>query len=156
MFRAPILKSVGLLQTISETHASTLDSFTVRIPLKPPLQRGQTLTCFLDVFPVKNHTIPNEVIDRTLSASKRFFSLPLSQKEALDIHKSPNFKGYTALLGENSNPENRGDLHEGFDLGWEEVDQRQDGKVREGDGEMSGCNVWPDGLDGFRETTLEY
>ena len=55
-----------------------------------------------------------------IEAAKKFFSLPLETKSAMDIHKTPNFKGYTALLGENTNPENRGDLHEGFDIGWEE------------------------------------
>ena len=104
---------------------------------------------------VKNHAIPESTITQTISASKRFFSLPLSQKSTLDIHKSPNFKGYTALLGENANPENRGDLHEGFDFGWEEKDSGG-GIVREGDGAMKGSNVWPEGLDGFRENVLEY
>jgi isopenicillin N synthase-like dioxygenase len=75
----------------------------------------------------------------------------------LDIHKSKNFKGYTALLGENTNPENRGDLHEGFDLGWEDPGS---GAVRslEDDGSMAGENVWPDDalLPGFRRAVLEY
>jgi isopenicillin N synthase-like dioxygenase len=74
-----------------------------------------------------------------------------------DIHKSKNFKGYTALLGENTNPENRGDLHEGFDLGWEAP---ASGTVRspEEDGAMAGQNVWPDEtlLPGFRGAVLEY
>jgi len=75
----------------------------------------------------------------------------------LDIHKSHNFKGYTPLLGENTNPENRGDVHEGFDVGWEDPDS---GIVRssEDDGSMAGENVWPDGalLPGFRRAVLEY
>lgn len=75
----------------------------------------------------------------------------------LDIRKSKNFKGYTALLAENTNSENRGDLHEGFDLGWEEPDT---GMVRslEEDGSMAGENVWPDDmlLPGFRRAVLEY
>lgn len=57
-------------------------------------------------------------------------------------------------MGENTNPENRGDLHEGFDFGWEEVGGG--GMVRDGDGVMTGGNVWPKGLPGFRETVLEY
>ena len=32
----------------------------------------------------------------------------------LDIRKTSNYKGYTALLGENTDPEGRGDLHEGL------------------------------------------
>ena len=70
---------------------------------------------------------------------------------ALDIHKSPNFKGYTALLSENSDPENRGDLHEGFDIGWEDFA----GGSRRDDGPMTGDNVWPEGIPGFRDAFLE-
>lgn len=93
-------------------------------------------------------------IAKGLAAGKRFFSLPQTTKDAMDIHKSDNFKGYTALLGENTNPENRGDLHEGFDIGWEAAD----GASRDDDGAMTGTNVWPDSstLPNFREDVLEY
>ncbi|KZO96847.1 2OG-Fe-II oxygenase [Calocera viscosa TUFC12733] len=97
-------------------------------------------------FYLKNHNIPSSTITSALSSAHQFFGLPLSKKTALDIHLSPSFKGYTALLGENTDPANRGDLHEGFDLGSE---QEQ--------GEMRG-NVWPDAasLPGFRERVMEY
>ena len=101
---------------------------------------------------VKNHSISPTTLDKTLAASKQFFGLPHSSKAPLDIHKSPNFKGYTALLGENTNPENRGDLHEGFDIGWEEMS----GSTRSDDGAMTGQNVWPEELPDFREDVLEY
>ncbi|THH30575.1 hypothetical protein EUX98_g3617 [Antrodiella citrinella] len=107
-------------------------------------------------FYVKNHSIAEDTISQATAASKRFFALPQVQKDVLDIHKSSNFKGYTALLGENANPENRGDLHEGFDIGWEARDAGEWTGLREGDGAMSGSNVWPEGLDGFRDTVLEY
>ncbi|TFK48749.1 Clavaminate synthase-like protein [Heliocybe sulcata] len=103
---------------------------------------------------IKNHGIPDEVIQGAVSAAKTFFKLPLETKMALDIHKSPNFKGYTALLGENTDPENRGDMHEGFDIGWEEVGPTS--ASREGDGTMSGSNVWPCDLPGFKEAALTY
>ena len=101
-----------------------------------------------------NHGIPEETISATVDAAKRFFELPLATKMAMDIHKSANFKGYTALLGENTNPENRGDMHEGFDLGWEEFSGK--GRGAEEDGAMGGGNVWPAGLPGFRESCLQY
>ncbi|KAF9651654.1 2OG-Fe-II oxygenase [Thelephora ganbajun] len=103
-------------------------------------------------FYVTNHGIPESVINQALDAAKGFFALPLSTKEELDIHKSPNFKGYTALLGENSNPENRGDLHEGFDVGWEDPVTLT---VRD-EGGMDGKNVWPEGLPGFRDKVMDY
>lgn len=79
--------------------------------------------------------------------------------EKLDIHKSSNFKGYTALLGENTNPENQGDLHEGFDIGWEsEFPCASSTADASGDNSMSGKNVWPDAstLPGFRKAVLAY
>lgn len=93
-------------------------------------------------------------ISKALTSGHKFFSLPQSTKDVMDIHKSTNFKGYTALLGENTNPENRGDLHEGFDIGWE----APNGSIREDDGAMTGGNVWPDPeqLPGFRDDVLEY
>nr|GAT54345.1 2OG-Fe oxygenase [Mycena chlorophos] len=99
-------------------------------------------------FYIKNHTIPEAAIADTISAAGEFFALPLDTKMALDIHKSANFKGYTALLGENTDPEGKGDLHEGFDMGWEE----------QGNNAMSGTNVWPaeSDLPGFRKRVLAY
>ena len=114
----------------------------------------QFIYTYLHESVVKNHGIPDATITDTLAAGKRFFTLPQASKAAIDIHKSTNFKGYTGLLGENTNPENRGDLHEGFDLGWEDAS----GSRRAGDGAMAGENVWPDSteLPGFREPVMEY
>ncbi|KII90513.1 hypothetical protein PLICRDRAFT_39078 [Plicaturopsis crispa FD-325 SS-3] len=105
-------------------------------------------------FYVSNHSIPNPVIACTIHQAKQFFALPDQDKLALDIHKTPNYKGYTALLGENTNAENKGDVHEGFDIGWE--DER--GGHRGEDGAMEGVNVWPDNaaLPRFREDVLAY
>lgn len=74
----------------------------------------------------------------------------------LDIHKSTNFKGYTPLLGENTDPTNRGDLHEGFDLGWETDQTISSSPPVRDDGVMSGQNVWPNGMPEFRSRVLEY
>ena len=73
----------------------------------------------------------------------------------LDIHTTPNFKGYTALLSANANPDSKGDLHEGFDIGWE-PDSAAGGSEIIADGPMSGTNVWPENLPGFQEDVLEY
>ena len=114
--------------------------------------RTMICTPALRHHPVKNHGVPEHIVSAALDAGKRFFALPQPTKDAIDIHKSSNFKGYTALLGENTDPENRGDLHEGFDIGWEDFV----GTSREDDGAMTGGNVWPEGLPGFREAVLEY
>lgn len=72
------------------------------------------------------------------------------------MHKTPNYKGYTALLDENADSTGLGDLHEGFDIGWEPNAITVEGSSLPRDGAMAGENVWPPDLPGFKETTLEY
>ncbi|KAF9019933.1 Clavaminate synthase-like protein [Hymenopellis radicata] len=107
-------------------------------------------------FYIKNHGIPEDIISAAVDAGKTFFALPDSDKMNIDIHKSENFKGYTPLLGENTDPEGRGDLHEGFDLGWE--DDAAAAASSRYEGEMSGGNVWPENLPDrdFRNPVLKY
>jgi isopenicillin N synthase-like dioxygenase len=124
---------------------------------------------------VKNHAIPEEVIQEAIASSKEFFSLNIDVKMKvssnlnyilwsiilpvlqLDNKKTPNFKGYQPLLSGNSNPENDGDMHEGFEFGWEELeDTLVNSKANDGDGVMGGANVWPEGLPRFRRAALEY
>ncbi|KAG8955837.1 hypothetical protein FRC04_006283 [Tulasnella sp. 424] len=103
-------------------------------------------------------------MDDVVIQAKRFFDLPSEEKMELDIHKSDNFKGYTPLLGENTDPENRGDLHEGFDIGWEEFVNSSETQRALGaeplpnSGPMQGGNVWPSAqrLPGFKEALLKY
>jgi len=79
-------------------------------------------------------------------------SLTITQ---LDIHATPNFKGYTALLGEKTNPASKGDLHEAFDIGWEPEMAVCNSEIP-ADDPMYGTNVWPENLPGFREDVLAY
>ncbi|KAG8907719.1 hypothetical protein FRB99_002515 [Tulasnella sp. 403] len=103
-------------------------------------------------FYITNHGVDQSLIDSVVAQAKRFFDLPLENKMLIDISKSKNFKGYTPVLGENVNPENRGDLHEGFDMGWEDP---QTGST-DWTGDMGGDNVWPSDIPGFREELLRY
>ncbi len=63
-----------------------------------------------------NHNVPRDIIDATFSAAHRFFDLPMDEKQSISVEKSDAMRGYTPLLGENTDPDNNGDLHEGFDL----------------------------------------
>lgn len=103
-----------------------------------------------------NHGIPEIVIKRAVSASQIFFALPPEKKLELDIRETPNFKGYTPLLSSNLDPENAGDMHEGFEIGWEEMVPKVNDEKRVNDGAMAGANVWPGDLPGFREDVLTY
>ncbi len=75
----------------------------------------------------------------------------------LDSTKTSNFKGYNAVLSSNNDPDGAGDMHEGFEFGWEVSDDAPGSLASNhlNDGAMAGANVWPD-VPGFREALLRY
>ncbi|KAJ2919150.1 hypothetical protein MD484_g1261, partial [Candolleomyces efflorescens] len=107
---------------------------------------------------VSNHGIPESVIANALDAGKRFFALPLDTKMEIENKKQPNFKGYSPLLSGNNDPYGKGDLQEGFEFGWEDMDTSSKGHDDTTQGAMAGANVWPseDSVSGFRSSALTY
>ncbi|KAH9171670.1 2OG-Fe-II oxygenase [Lactarius sanguifluus] len=133
------------------------------VPRRPVLLTDMRTESTFDDIPVidlKGATSTDPAVRREIADQIRDASINVGffyGTSPLDIHKSQNYKGYTALLGENTNPENSGDVHEGFDLGWEDPGT---GVVRSSKdyGPMAGENIWPDDalLPGFRQAVLEY
>jgi len=137
-------------------HAFASGSSTVSVhPLSTPSD--------LHFGPVKNHSIPPSLPQRVISSSLPFFALPEEEKLNYDIYKSASFKGYNALLSENTDPEGQGDLNEGFNISWEALEgQKSQTKVDtwyDDNATMGGPNVWPEGgadMKEFRRAMLEY
>ena len=96
------------------------------------------------------------MIDNALSTAKAFFSLPLDKKMEVHNKKTPNFKGYNPILSSMNDPDSGGDLHEGFEFGWEEMVPKKNDERRANDGVMAGANVWPCTPENFREAELAY
>lgn len=105
---------------------------------------------------VINHGIPEDIIARAFAATQEFFSLSDEKKLELDNTKTANFKGYNAVLTSNNDPLGAGDMHEGFEFGWEEMRPKENDEKRSNDGAMAGGNVWPSDLPEFREAILTY
>lgn len=104
-------------------------------------------------FYAVNHGVDTGVIDATYAAARQFFALPHDKKLEVSIEKSALLRGYTDLLAENTNPENKGDLHEGFDIA---LDVSEDDPDYRNGVFGYGPNQWPDGLPGFRDALLDY
>ena len=103
-------------------------------------------------FYVKNHGVPQPVIDRAFAQAQRFFALPLEEKMKIHISYSRNHRGYVPLLEENTDPTAKGDLHEAIDFALEVADDDPDvlaGKM------LYGSNVYPN-LPDFREAIDRY
>lgn len=104
-------------------------------------------------FYLRNHGVPQEVIDATFDAAKRFFATPFEEKMRIHIRQSNNHRGYGPLLEENTDPTAKGDLHEAFDLSLDIP--ADDAEVLAGH-TLHGPNVWPESVPNFREPLTHY
>jgi len=97
---------------------------------------------------VRDHGIPQELIDRAEQMSKQFFALPEDVKKKYLIAGSGGARGYTAFGIETAKGATSFDLKEFWHVGRELAEGH---KFR---GVMAD-NVWPDEIPGFKQTFLE-
>ncbi|MDG5499158.1 2-oxoglutarate and iron-dependent oxygenase domain-containing protein [Marinobacter sp. BGYM27] len=104
-------------------------------------------------FYISDHGISDELIGEVFAASRRFFSLPETDKMKVDKAHSPANRGYESLRGQTLEPGSPPDLKEGFYIGED---------IAEGDPRLSqghfnqGMNQWPEGQPEFREVMTRY
>lgn len=94
---------------------------------------------------IRDHGIPQELIDRAEELSKAFFALPDEVKKAYYIPGGGGARGYTPFGTEKAKDANVHDLKEFWHVGRE---------LPEGHplSEFMADNVWPSEVEGFRET----
>ncbi|HEV2044336.1 MAG TPA: 2-oxoglutarate and iron-dependent oxygenase domain-containing protein, partial [Sphingomicrobium sp.] len=97
---------------------------------------------------VRDHGIPQELIDRAETQAKAFFALPEEAKRAYLIPGGGGARGYTAFGVETAKGGTASDLKEFWHVGRELGADHPFRAVMDD-------NVWPAEIDGFRETFLE-
>ncbi len=104
-------------------------------------------------FYIRNHGVPERLVDAVFEEARLFFALPAAEKAAVDKAKSPANRGYEPLSGQTLEPGAPPDLKEGFYIGPELAGD--DPRVRAGKFNQ-GPNQWPAGLADFRGTMEQY
>ena len=97
---------------------------------------------------VRDHGIPQDLIDRAEAQAKLFFALPEAVKRAYLIPGGGGARGYTAFGVETAKGGTASDLKEFWHVGRELAEGHQ---FRE----VMADNVWPVEISGFKETFLE-
>jgi isopenicillin N synthase-like dioxygenase len=97
---------------------------------------------------VRDHGIPQELIERAEAASKAFFALPDSVKRAYKIEGGGGARGYTPFGTEKAKDAEVFDLKEFWHVG-------RDLAPGHPLGEFMAPNIWPTEVAGFRETFTE-
>ncbi len=114
------------------------------------LHRACTGTGF---FYVANHGVPEALIRDTLLEAKKFFALPLEQREAVSLTRSSCNRGYEALKAQTLEAGTPPDLKEGFYIGNELAADHPN--VLAGFFNQ-GPNQWPAGQPGLRAVMETY
>lgn len=107
----------------------------------------------LGFFYVTGHGVDRQLIQDVLALSRRFFSLPEADKQAIAMLNSPHFRGYTQLGYEYTRGER--DWREQVDIGAE----REPLPLTDNSppwARLQGPNQWPAALPELRETVLRY
>jgi isopenicillin N synthase-like dioxygenase len=97
---------------------------------------------------VRDHGIPQALIDRAEEKAKAFFALPEEVKRSYLLAGTGGARGYTAFGVETAKGAEAHDLKEFWHVGRELAAGH---RYRD----VMGDNVWPAEVDGFRETFLE-
>ncbi len=104
-------------------------------------------------FYLRGHGVDATLIDSVQALSRRFFLLPEAEKRALDMVRSPQFRGYTRAGGELTR--GQPDWREQFDIGAERP------PIAQGDGvpvwtRLQGPNQWPATLPELKPVLLRW
>jgi isopenicillin N synthase-like dioxygenase len=97
---------------------------------------------------VRDHGIPQDLIDRAEQLSKQFFGLPDGVKKKYLIPGGGGARGYTAFGIETAKGAQAFDLKEFWHVGRELPAGHKFGEVMAN-------NIWPEEIPGFKETFLE-
>jgi isopenicillin N synthase-like dioxygenase len=96
---------------------------------------------------VENHGIDKALIERCLECFRRFFALPVEEKQRYRIPNGGGARGYTAFGIETAKGAQHSDLKEFWHVGRELPPGHPFNAVM-------APNIWVDSIPGFRETTL--
>jgi isopenicillin N synthase-like dioxygenase len=102
-------------------------------------------------FYIRNHGIPRDLIARTDAIARRFFALPLEEKQKVKV--APWHRGYIKVGEAKMYDTAKIDLKESFIWGGEVA---ADGAETKGESKLRGPNQWPSSLPEMRVTLNEY
>ena len=103
-------------------------------------------------FYVVNHGVPRDLVASAFAKSRRFFALPLAEKQAIAMATVGGNRGYSALRNEILDPAAGPDMKEAFNIG---LDLAPDDPEILAGKRLRALNAWPK-LPAFRETMLAY
>ena len=100
----------------------------------------------LGFFYLINHGVSDALLERQLDWSRKFFDLPIQQKQAIDFRRMPVRRGYEPMAQQTLQAGAQPDQKEAFSLGRE---LEPDHWLLRKAAPFEGPNQWPSGAAGF-------
>lgn len=104
-------------------------------------------------FYIKNHTIPQNVMDNQLKLAAQFFELPLDEKLKLDSRNEDSTRGYEPMAAQTLDEGSPPDLKEGY---MSSVEAGADHRYTKQNVPGTGLNQWPETFPEFQEQYQAY
>lgn len=135
---------MGATTSASKIPAIDFEDYACRYPAQRAAAAA-ALRAALESFGflyLRNHGVPEPVLEALFTQSRAFFALPQELKEAAKPEVKGSTRGYGGVASQALDVERPGDLKEIFQAGPERAGPRP--------------NVWPERLTGFREAVLAF
>ncbi|KAM3072585.1 hypothetical protein ACMFMG_009378 [Clarireedia jacksonii] len=132
------------------------------------LPKDQLINEFRDIstrvgfFYIRDHGVPEDLINRVFEVSKEFFHQPRDQKAEVHFNKSKAFRGWEPMaetwVDDKQKPDRKEIFCWGHEESWgsEQKAVNADGKLRTVNNAMAAENVWPSSPPDFQHLILEY
>jgi len=138
---------------IVDMAGSFSDDFETRLKVANSIRDACQQVGF---FYIKDHGIPQELMDETMDAARQHFEKPLDVKMGEHIFKSKDMRGYEPVHGANVDPNTKGDRKESFLHNYEPECDPVPPKMTDAQRALLHQNLWPADDPGFKEACFKY
>ncbi len=107
----------------------------------------------LGFFYIVDHGIERERVQELFDLARRFFELPMAEKDKIAIYRNDQYRGYLPMQMMGADPALKGNLHEAFQIHRELPPDDPDylaGKP------MHSPNIWPESMPELKQAMLAY
>ncbi|KAK4504970.1 hypothetical protein PRZ48_002933 [Zasmidium cellare] len=139
-----------------------IPTISLKAPEEQIIEQLRDACTRVGFFYIKDHDVPQAIIDQIFATVKTFFDQPIDTKSEIHYKKSSILRGYEPMAEVRTDETKKADLNEAFNCGYEaDLDPMRDNESRQepkdvaNDTPMQGPNAWPS-MAGFKDSVAAY
>lgn len=104
--------------TVRNATASEIPIISLQAPLYELLDQLRDACTRVGFFYIKDHGVPQEIIDATFGCARDFFALDIEAKNEVNYKKSKILRGYEPMDEVRTDESKKPDMNEAFNWGY--------------------------------------